>query len=161
MFCTLSTLAVCCRTNGRVCATNLARLAPPSDKYILRATRPSEISGPTNAHRNDHRYISAHSTAESQRGCEMDVIACLPQAINEPVPVVRRSTTNPSTPQDKAPMPPESWSDHWVIVSGRSPGPAHEVTQPHCCLHADQYRRIVASPSPHGAMPSVSIAYIT
>src|SRR5215208_3134387 len=51
-------------------------------------------------------------------------------------------------------MPPKSWADHWVTVFGRSPGPGHCVTQPHCCLHVDQYRRIVASPSPHRAMPS-------
>src|SRR5207247_3538944 len=111
---------------GRACATNLARLARLSDRYILWARLPGVTSGPTTAHRNDHRSTSGRYTAELRRGWR-DVTGSLP-----PVTHQRASTSctriqplSPQSRRDEGPTPPESWADHWVTVSGRSPGPVH------------------------------------
>src|SRR6266705_2754681 len=112
--------------NARVCVTNLGPPVRPWDRYTLLAIPPIVTSGPTSAHRNDHRYTSDHCTAASRQGWR-DVPDSPHPSTHRLTSTSCRSTRrpNPSSPCDKGLIAPGSWSDRWVIVSDKSPRPAH------------------------------------
>src|SRR5215470_2485989 len=95
-------------------------------RYTLQVTHPSGANEPTSAHPSDHPYTSDRYTAESRPGW--------PDGPDSPPPSIHRltSTSCKSTLRlnllpscDKGLIAPGSWAGRWVIVSGRSPRPAH------------------------------------